>query len=497
MPKNFGNLFGINHLVGASHVYEKGQEDGALGRHIRNLLQKDARDRVRKSNAAPLVDNGGGTAAVQYEQSDSGVLAASDLTGLTDGVTAASLNTAADTVMDALAVILERLNDAVFGPLGAGSADEGPGTIAASGTVAVIDDSASAQGDNTDAASAASARPVQNDLLHAQKLVIHAIDDARVMVGLARQVPAGPGSWDGTGDLTFADAGPDTITRASGSWVDDGFMPGDTIVSKGSADNNGTFTIDDMTALVLTLVAADVLTAEVITAATEGATYTLVSGSRRTFPGRLEGADTLDIDGAPSAGGSAWTLSFETGAAGISNAANVNPPVAAILLADWDLLVDQLSDNVALMADLVDEITGHVLNGAEVVHQIPFFIPQTEYAAGTSVFVTSPVGGRIRNVRSIVMDEATTGIGTFTLEINGSAVTGASLVVATGAAIGVFDSDAVADSGDPGDATTNYVSAGQQIEIVGDGTPTAGALMGWIEVVETGEDDENLAGYAG
>ena len=492
MPKNLDNSFGINHLVGSARVYEKGQEPRSLSRHIRNLLQKDARNRVRKSNVAPMTDSSGGTAAVQYEQSDSGVLAANDLEGLTTGITSASLNTAADTVMNAYAVILERLNDAIFASLGAGAADEGPGTIATSGTIAAIDDTAANNGDDTDAASAVSARAVQADLLHAQSLVIKAIDDARVMVGLARQVPAGPGRWDGTGDLTFADAGPDTITRASGSWVDDGFMPGDVIVSTGSADNNGTFTIDDMTATVLTLVAADVLVAEVITAATEGPTYTLLTNSRRTFPGRLEGADTLVIDGAPSAGGSVWTLSFETGGAGISNAADVDPPVAAPLLVDWDLFVDQLSDNIALMADLVDEVTGSTTNGAPVVHQVPFWIDQTQFADGSDVLVTSPVNGRIRGMRTVVMDEVTAGAAAITAEIGGAAVTNLAVTVGTGAAIGDFDLDvAVADT------AANLVKKGEQVAIQTDATPTAGAVAGWLEVVETGEGDDNLAGYAG
>lgn len=492
MPKNLDNSFGPNHLTGAQHVHEKDQESKSLSRHIRNLLQEDARDRVAKVNVAALIDSSGGSAAVQYEQSDSGVLAGPDLTGLTTGVTAASLNTAADTAMACYAVILERLNDSVFAPLGAGDADEGPGTIATSGTIPAVDDTAANNADDTDAASVISARAVQADLLHMQKLVIKAIDDARVMVGLARQVPAGPGRWDGTGDLTFADAGPDTITRASGSWVDDGFMPGDVVESAGSELNNGTFTIDDMTATVLTLVAADVLVAEVITAATEGPTYTLLTNSRRTFPGRLEGADSLVIDGSPTAGGSVWVASYETGTSAISNAVNVNPPAAAPLLVDWDLFVDQLSDNIALMADLADAVTSAATNPGVVSHMIPFWIDQTQFADGTDVVITSPVSGRIRGIRTIVMDEITAGEAAITAEIGGVPVTNLALTVATGAVIGDFDLDAAV-----ADTAANLVLAGEQIAIQTDATPTAGAVQGWLEVVETGEGDDNLAGYAG
>ncbi len=319
MAKNLDNAFGPNHLTGAAHVHEKDSESSSLSGLIRKLLQKDARDRVRKSNVAALTDSSGGTAGVQYAQADSGVLAGPDLEGLTTGVTSASLNTAADTYMNAIAVIMERLNDALFGPVGAGSADEAPGTIGTSGTIAAVDDTAANNGDDTDAASVASARLVQIDLLHTQRVAIKAIDDARVIVGLARKFPTGPGRWDKTGDLTFGDDDPDTITRASGSWVADGFMPGDTIETVGSELNNGTFTIDSMTALILTLVSTDELAAEVITAATEGLTFTLVT-TKRTFPGRLGGADVLDIDGTTTVAGADWTFEFESGLAGISNA---------------------------------------------------------------------------------------------------------------------------------------------------------------------------------
>lgn len=63
-------------------------------------------------------------------------------------------------------------------------------------------------------------------------------------------------------DLTFADADPDTITRSAGSWIADGFVAGMVITVSGSASNDGTFTIDSLTATVLTLDAGDTLVAE-------------------------------------------------------------------------------------------------------------------------------------------------------------------------------------------------------------------------------------------
>ena len=494
MAKNLDNAFGPNHLEGSKHVFERDAEPRSLNSHIRSILVREAQLRVAQSNPGLITDSSGGTATVQYTQVDSGPFSSNDLTSLTTGVLEGSFDTSADTVMDAYAVLLERLNDEVFSQLGAGDADEGPGTIAASGTVAAVDVVVAANTGDTDAVTVASGRAAQADILHAQRMVIQAIDDAKVMVGQARLFQKRQGRWDKVGDLTFADDDPDTITRASGSWIDDGFMPGDVVRSSNSELNDGDFTVETMTALILTLVSTDELAAEVITAATEGLTYDLVTAQPRTFPGRLEGADALDIDGVPSPGGSVWDLVFETGTSDITNAAD-NDILTSILKTEVDLFFQEMRDNIALMVEQVDDILAPEVDAGIVSVQIPYFIPQTEYAAGTSVFVVSPVSGRIRTNRTIVMDEVTAGEGTITLEINGSAVAGASVTVVTGAIIGEFDVDAVADSGVPGGATGNFVAKGQRIEIVSDGTPTAGAIRGEIEVEETGETDDNLSGY--
>lgn len=63
---------------------------------------------------------------------------------------------------------------------------------------------------------------------------------------------------------TFADADPDTITRVGpGSFLTDGLRPGDLITVDGTVSNNGQFTIDTVTALVITLIITDALVAEV------------------------------------------------------------------------------------------------------------------------------------------------------------------------------------------------------------------------------------------
>ncbi len=111
-------------------------------------------------------------------------ITSNDLTGLTTGATAASINIGADTVMDAYATVVEQINK-VRAELGMGSLGTGPGALGA-GTIAVIDDTVAANGGNTDAASYASVIPVFNDLLTMQSTVAAAVNEIRMACGLAK-----------------------------------------------------------------------------------------------------------------------------------------------------------------------------------------------------------------------------------------------------------------------------------------------------------------------
>jgi len=97
-----------------------------------------------------------------------------------------------------------------------------------------------------------------------------------------------------TGDLTFGDDNPDTITRASGSWVTDGVEIGDVVDVDGSTSNDGRFTVATVTALVLTLVAAsganaaDSVTPEVVSGGL-GTGLTIVRNFKRTINGVVYG----------------------------------------------------------------------------------------------------------------------------------------------------------------------------------------------------------------
>lgn len=57
--------------------------------------------------------------------------------------------------------------------------------------------------------------------------------------------------------ITYANAAPDTATRASGSWIEDGLKVGDKIVISGSNANDGTYHISALSATILTIASGE------------------------------------------------------------------------------------------------------------------------------------------------------------------------------------------------------------------------------------------------
>ncbi len=107
---------------------------------------------------------------------------------------------------------------------------------------------------------------------------------------------------------------------------------------------------------------------------------------------------------------------------------------------------------------------------------VPFSIDATKYAAGTSIYGVSPVAGAIIGAQTVVEVE-TTGAGALGVELGGTAVDGLSVVIATGATVGTLDSDTAT----AGDAST-AIAANGAFEITGDGTPSAGAVNGQLQI---------------
>ncbi len=106
------------------------------------------------------------------------------------------------------------------------------------------------------------------------------------------------------------------------------------------------------------------------------------------------------------------------------------------------------------------------------------------YDAGTSVFQSASVSGRITRIRS-VGDILTAGVGTVTLKLATVVVEGLTLVTDAVVSVGELDDSGAMDN--PLDSLTNIVKAGDPIEIVSDGTPTAGAIEVYIEITPDAE----------
>jgi hypothetical protein len=85
--------------------------------------------------------------------------------------------------------------------------------------------------------------------------------------------------------VTFARSGAgDAITRASGSWVKDGYVAGGTITISGTPGNNRTFTIKTVTASALTLTVANSVTNEGPEMATIGRVSLAQTGTLQVLP---------------------------------------------------------------------------------------------------------------------------------------------------------------------------------------------------------------------
>lgn len=133
-----------------------------------------------------------------------------------------------------------------------------------------------------------------------------------------------PKTMTGTPALTFAATG-NTITRASGSWLADGFLVGDVATVAGTSNNNGSKPITGVTATVLTF-ASGIVNEGPITAAvtgSEGLTFAATSITRSSGSWLADGfrvGDTVTIAGTTSNDGTktitaltATVLTFASG----------------------------------------------------------------------------------------------------------------------------------------------------------------------------------------
>jgi len=170
--------------------------NGPLARHLRNSLRFAARSIMVDLGQGALTDNSGGSAGADVADIVVPPVFDSSSAG---GATAASVNTAVDTYMDAYATLAERCN-VVRAELQGDSVPEGPGTPG-SGTIGVLDDTvAAASGDLS--ASEQSTRFAFADLLISQRTLVEGINELRDAVGLGAIPVEGPqGSTNDGRDL--------------------------------------------------------------------------------------------------------------------------------------------------------------------------------------------------------------------------------------------------------------------------------------------------------
>lgn len=146
-----------------------------------------------------------------------------------------------------------------------------------------------------------------------------------------------------------------------------------------------------------------------------------------------------------------------------TSAAGTRPRAGVVIAVDSDGVMVRMAPEIAAAAP-------------RVLH-LPYSIPATELAAGTSIELVSPVAGVVQRNTGIVTTAIVTG-GDITVKLDTTDVAGLALTFADAATKGTV----VTDTPTAGDAST-AVAAGQRIQIV----PAAafnggGAINGVLEI---------------
>lgn len=136
---------------------------------------------ARRGIFIDLTTDGTGTQTLVLALGRTKALTSSNLTGLTTGATAASIDTGAATIRDAYRELLTKVN---LSRAELGLAQITLVGTAADGTIGAIDDAAAANANDTDAASIASVQALVDKLITNEKVALMAINDLRVAVGL-------------------------------------------------------------------------------------------------------------------------------------------------------------------------------------------------------------------------------------------------------------------------------------------------------------------------
>lgn len=108
---------------------------------------------------------------------------------------------------------------------------------------------------------------------------------------------------------------------------------------------------------------------------------------------------------------------------------------------------------------------------------VPFNIPASELAAGTSIEVISPVAGQIVMMKTIVQTAIVTG-GAITAKVDTTDISGLSITVADSATKGTVQTDSIANT-----VASGAVVAGDRIQIVpASDFNGGGAISGYLKI---------------
>lgn len=112
---------------------------------------------------------------------------------------------------------------------------------------------------------------------------------------------------------------------------------------------------------------------------------------------------------------------------------------------------------------------------------IPFDIPATELAAGTSIELVSPVAGAVHKVFTTVQTAIVTG-GDITFQIGTTDITGLVITVANSATKGTTQSDTPTTP-----STTRFVAEGGRMQVTPAAAFNGGGAVSGVLVIETGK----------
>ncbi len=187
--------------------------------------------------AVDITDTGTGTHYVQCIGRPTDIVT-DDGFDDTDSFTAVTGDTSFDTIMDNYAEILDVI-DAILVIIGAGTVDDGPGSVGAAGTIAAVDIDVAANSSNTTGVTFGSALAIVAEIENSQLTVLDAVNRLAVAIGItpiaiARNVR---GTIDPDG-VNGGDAITNCVTTTATTILASATAAGIEIWLAGMADNN-------------------------------------------------------------------------------------------------------------------------------------------------------------------------------------------------------------------------------------------------------------------